>query len=138
MLACLVFRTQLLWQNFTTKQETTGSGKSKMTVFKLKIRISRSPCIQDSNKIPTAIGYLCFRGRATRLDYGIDCPTLGLVVNRRWRPIAGSRNGIACVHDSIEILTTILMFLELGNTTRLHRRLPDVWISWESKMAASN
>ena len=62
-----VFRTQLLWQSFTTKREETGSGKSKMAVNKLQIRISRSTCIQDSNKIPTAIGYLGFRARAIRL-----------------------------------------------------------------------
>ena len=118
------------------------SGKSKMVASKLQIRLSRSACIQDSNDIPTAMGYLCFRGRATRLDSCRDCPTWGLVGNQRWRPFTGSRNDItyisACVHDSNEILTTIPMFLELSNRTQLHQRLPDVWISWESKMAACN
>ena len=44
----------------------------------------------------------------------------------------------ALIHDIIEIPTAILMFSGEGNTTRLLRRLPDVWIGCELKMAFVN
>jgi len=38
--------------------------------------------------------YLCFRCRATRLDWSKRCCVSGWVRNQRWRPVTGSEYGI--------------------------------------------
>ena len=86
--------------------------------------------------------YSCFRGRATRRDQQGYCLLSGHVGNQRWRPLTGSRKDIthisAYIHGSNKLLTAIPMFSGSGYTTRLLRRLSDVWISCELKMASVN
>ena len=81
-------------------------------------------------------------GYMISLDYCKDCPTCGFVRNRRWWPETGSGYDImhipACILDSNEFLTAVLMFLASGNKTRLQRKLFDVWSCLEQKMALSN
>ena len=68
-------------------------------------------------------------------------PTSGYVGNQSWRPYSGSKN-IPCISASIHVInenpTVVLMFSGLGYTTRLLRRLPDVWISCELTMSFVN
>ena len=82
-----------------------------------------SASIHDSNKISTAIPILSRSGNTKRL-VGI---LSDVRINRRWRPVPGSRNEItyvsASIHDSNEISTAIPMFLGSGNTKRLVGRL---------------
>ena len=86
--------------------------------------------------------YLCFRGRATRLDYSRDCPICGFVRNQRWRPVTGSRYQITLISARIQngndIQTALFTVSESSNTSGLVRMLSDVNVSLESKMAAIN
>ena len=86
--------------------------------------------------------YPCFRDRATRRDYWEDSPTSGCVGNRRWRPLTGSGYDImhilACMFDSNEFSTVVLMLSGSGYKTRLLRKPLDVWKCKESKKPLNN
>ena len=88
-------------------------------------------CIHDSNEIPTALPMFLGSGNIERLvrklsDVWVCWKSKMVAMNRKC--IRDKSNISTCTHDSNGIQTAVPMFLGLGNTGRLLRILPGVWV----------